>query len=176
MSERTYSTSPDDVPPAVLTEGYVPADVPTVGPGYDPDPQQWAALPPRPRTDPVRHQSVREWRGGDTAPQRAVQDEHDEREPIDMDRAYQWERLALRCIGYALYLFGVIGYSVWAADWRSFLALVVGGLLPVAYLLATESHERMIEADRKANMPEQRGRDLPHLRRPESRGYDDDPV
>jgi hypothetical protein len=160
-------------------QGYAPEPVPAVpttpGPGYDPDPQDWAPAPP---SRDQRGQSVREWRGG--APYAygpsEPPDEPDERHEIDMDRAYQWERLALRCIGYALYLFGVIGYAVWAADWTSFGALVVGGLLPVAYLLGTESHERMIEADRKANMPERRGGDLPHLRRAEHRGYDDDPA
>lgn len=149
----------------------------SVVPGFDPapppdDPQSWV---PAPRTDPVRHHTVQSWRGGTTAPQRAAQDEPEhEHEPIDMDRAYQWERLALRVIGYALYLFGVIGYAVWAASWMSFAALVLGGLLPVAYLLATESHERMIEADRKANMPEARTRsELPRMRPTAHPGYDD---
>jgi hypothetical protein len=156
-------------------QGYAPEPAPQVGPGYDPDPQEWSALPPRPRTDPVRHQTVREWRTGDTAPQRAVQLDDEHREPIDLDRAYQWERFGLRMVGYGLYLAGVIGYAIWAMDWTSFVALALGGLVPVAYLLGTESHERMIEADRKANMPEQRGRDLPHLRRGDQVvGYDDD--
>jgi hypothetical protein len=159
-----------------MTEQIVPGFDPAPPP--DDDPQQWAALPPRPRTDPVRHQSVREWRGGTPAAYGPSEppDEPDERHEIDLDRAYQWERFGLRMVGYALYLAGVIGYALWAMNWTSFLALAAGGLVPVAYLLGTESHERMIEADRKANMPEQRGRDLPHLRRPESRGYDDDPA
>jgi len=156
-----------------MTEQIVPGFDPAPPP--DDDPQDWA---PAPRTDPVRRQTVQDWRGGAPyaygAPE--PQDDSDKREPIDMDRAYQWERLALRVIGYSLYLFGVIGYAVWAADWTSWAALIVGGLLPVAYLLATESHERMIEADRKANAPERRGNDLPHLRRAEHRGYDDDPA
>ena len=157
-------------------QGYAPEPAPQqVVPGFDPDP---GYTPPRPRTDPVRHQTVREWRGGDTAPQRAVQldDEHDKREPVDLDRAYQWERFGLRMVGYGLYLAGVIGYAIWAMDWTSFLALAAGGLVPVAYLLGTESHERMIEADRKANMPERRAGDLPHLRRSDQAAYDDDDV
>jgi hypothetical protein len=144
-------------------------------PHDDDDPQDWV---PAPRTDPVRHQTVRDWRGGAPRPYgpSEPEPEHEPRQPIDMDRAYQWERLALRVIAYALYLFGVIGYALWAADWTSWLALILGGLLPVAYLLGTESHERMIEADRKANAPERRAGDLPHLRRAEHRGYDDDPA
>ena len=173
MTEQRYSTTPDSVPPAVLTEGYVPADVPTTGPAYD-----WAAdpgyVPPAAPSRAPHGMTAREWRTGDTAPQRAVQLD-DERHEVDLDRAYQWERFGLRMVGYALYLAGVIGYAIWAHDWTSWLALAAGGLVPVAYLLGTESHERMIEADRKANMPETRGRDLPHLRRGDQvTAYDDD--
>jgi hypothetical protein len=76
---------------------------------------------------------------------------------VDLDRAYSWERLCLRIIGYALYLTGVVGYALWRADALSFLALVVGGLLPVMFLLARETEEKRIEAQREALRPEPRG-------------------
>lgn len=147
------------------------------GPGPDDDdsPPRWG---PGPGQRAVRPQTVQDWRGGASRPYgpSEPEPEAEPRQPIDMDRAYQWERLALRVIAYALYLFGVIGYAAWAADWTSWVALILGGLLPVAYLLGSESHERMIEAERKANAPERRAGDLPHLRRAEHRGYDDDPA
>lgn len=139
-------------------------------PGFDP-PERPPAFRPR--------QTVQEWRHGDDGPQEGTRGQHepedeDKREPIDMDRAYQWERLCLRVICYALYLVGVIGGAWHLGGWQAWALVIFGGLVPVAYLLVTESHERLIEDERRSHRGERRAGDLPHLRRAAGSGYDDD--